>query len=184
MANFSYSKDFMGVADVFLRSPHYYRPLLDFIENVMVGESALSPAEREIIAAQVSHVNGCHFCVNAHLATLDAMGVDSEITSALREGKDVTGIRVELKHLLQFAERLTRTPDAVSQADIDALKDQGIAEQMIEDAVNVVALFGYMNRLVDAFGVEGAPDYFRGGWRNIGQKWLRQTAAPAGGIAP
>ena len=32
---------------------------------------------------------------------------------------------------------------------------------MIEDTVNVVALFGYMNRLVDAFGVEGAPDYFK-----------------------
>jgi uncharacterized peroxidase-related enzyme len=161
MANFSYSRDFMGVADVFLRSPQYYRPLLDFIENVMVGESGLSAAEREIIAAHVSHINGCHFCVNAHIATLNAMGVDSETTSALREGQDITGVRDELKYLLTFAEKLTRTPDAMSQVDIDTLKDQGVPEQMIEDAVNVVSLFGYMNRLVDAFGVKGAPDYFK-----------------------
>ncbi len=161
MANFSYSRHFAGVADVFLRSPRYYRPLLDFIENVMVGESALSPAEREIIAARVSHINGCHFCVNAHIATLEAMGVDSETTSALREGCEPSGIRDKLKQLLTFAEKLTKTPAAVSKTDIDALKDQGIPEQVVEDAINVVALFGYMNRLVDAFGVEGAPEYFK-----------------------
>ena len=67
----------------------------------------------------------------------------------------------ELQHLLKYAEKLTRAPATVSQADIDTLRGQGIPEQMIEDTVNVVALFGYMNRLVDAFGVEGAPDYFR-----------------------
>ena len=56
MANFSYSKKFLGVADVFLRSPATYKPLLDFLENIMVGNSALTKAEREIIAAHVSNV--------------------------------------------------------------------------------------------------------------------------------
>ena len=55
MSNFSYSVDYLGVADVFLRTPQYYRPLLDFIENVMVGASTLSPAEREIIGIAGDH---------------------------------------------------------------------------------------------------------------------------------
>ena len=45
-------------------------------------------------------------------------------------------------------------------ADIDVLKDKGVSEQTIEDTVNVVSLLNYVNRLVDAFGVEGSPDYF------------------------
>lgn len=161
MANFSYSRNFNGVADVFLRSPKVYKPLLEFIEKVMVGESELSKEEREIIAAHVSSINGCHFCVAAHRATLDAMGVSQAITSSLEQGADIDGISEQLRQLLVFAEKLTRTPADISIGDIDALKENGLSEQTIEDAVNVISLFNYVNRLVDAFGVTGSPDYFK-----------------------
>ena len=68
ISNFGYSKTFQGVADVFLRTPDLYRPLLEFIESVMVGRSALSKEERELIAAHVSKLNGCTFCVDSPLA--------------------------------------------------------------------------------------------------------------------
>ena len=76
MSHFSYSEDFQGVADVFLRDPHRYAPLLQFIENVMTGPSDLTKAEREMIAAHVSKLNACNFCLGAHKWTLAAMDVD------------------------------------------------------------------------------------------------------------
>ncbi len=161
MANFSYSRNFKGVADVFLRSPKLYQPLLEFFENVMVGESELSKEEREIIATHVSRINGCHFCVEAHRATLTAMGVNEATVSTLEMGPNIDGVSDQLKDLLVFSEKLTRTPAEVTIADIDALKDKGISEQTIEDTINVVSLLNYLNRLVDAFGVEGSPDYFK-----------------------
>ncbi len=161
MANFSYSRKFKGVADVFLRSPKLYKPLLEFIENVMVRESELSKEEREIIAAHVSRINGCHFCVEAHRATLIAMGVDEATVSTLEMGPNIDGINGQVKDLLVFSEKLTKTPAEITVADIDALKDKGVSEQTIEDTINVVSLFNYVNRLVDAFGVEGNPDYFK-----------------------
>ncbi len=161
MPNFSYSKDFQGVADVFLRSPNVYRPLLDFIETVMLGPSELTKPEREIIAAHVSRLNGCDFCLDAHRATLTAMGVPAETVSTLDKGAGIEGVSETVRHLLPFAEKLTRTPAAIAQADIDVLIELGVAEQTIEDAINVVSLFNYVNRLVDAFGVEGSPDYFK-----------------------
>ena len=181
MSHFSYSKDFNGVADVFLRSPNVYRPLLDFIETVMVGPSELTKAEREIIAAQVSRLNGCEFCLEAHRATLSAMDVPTDIVSTLEKGADIEGVSDTVRHLLVFAEKLTRTPAAVTQRDIDILTDLGIAEQTIEDAINVVSLFNYVNRLVDAFGVEGSPDYFKLVGRSLAKNGyanlLRQKAA-------
>ncbi len=161
MANFNYSRNFKGVADVFLRSPKLYKPLLGFFENVMVGESELSKEEREIIATHVSRINGCHFCVEAHRATLTAMGVDQATVSTLEMGPAIDGVSVQINDLLIFSEKLTRTPAEITIADIDALKDNGVSEQTIEDTINVVSLLNYLNRLVDAFGVEGNPDYFK-----------------------
>lgn len=161
MSNLSYSRNFKGVADVFLRSPKVYKPALQFFENVMLGESELTKEEREIIATHVSRINGCDFCVNAHRATLIAMGVNDSTIATLEDGPNIDGVRDQIKDLLVFAEKLTRTPADISIADIDALKDKGVSEQTIEDTVNVVALLNYLNRLVDAFGVEGSPDYFK-----------------------
>ncbi len=125
MAHLSYSRNFKGVADVFLRSPKLYKPLLGFFENVMVGESELSKEEREIIATHVSRINGCHFCVEAHRATLTAMGVDEATVSTLEMGPNIDGVNDQVKDLLVFSEKLTRTPAEITIADIDALKDKG-----------------------------------------------------------
>lgn len=161
MANLSYSRNYKGVAEVFLRSPTLYQPLLEFFENVMVGDSMLSKEEREIIATHVSYINGCHFCVEAHRATLTAMGVDEATLSTLDMGANISGVSDQVKDLLVFSEKLTLTPAEITIADIDVLKNNGISEQTIEDTINVVSLLNYLNRLVDAFGVEGSPDYFK-----------------------
>ncbi len=160
MSNLSYSQKFKGIADVFLRSPKFYKPLLQFFENVMLGESELSKEEREIIATHVSRINGCDFCVGAHRATLAAMGVDDATVSTLEMGPNIDGVSDEVKDLLAFSEKLTRTPAEIGTADIDALKNKGVSEQTIEDTINVVSALNYLNRIVDAFGFEGSPEYF------------------------
>ena len=161
MPHLSYAEDYRGVADVFLRSPARYAPLLQFIEGVMTGPSALSAAEREMIAAHVSRLNGCAFCLGAHKATLLAMDVDLATVEALESG----GLRADaldgkLLALLAFAGKLTKSPGGIAASDIETLKEAGWDEQSIEDATNVVALFNYVNRLVDAVGIEGDEAYF------------------------
>ena len=158
MSNLDFSRNFKGVAEVFLRSPKVYKPLLQFFDNVMVGDSELSKEEREIIAARVSRINGCHFCVGAHEATAAAFGGNG---STLDAGSETQGASPQLKALLGYADKLTRSPAEIARADIDALKASGISEQAIEDATNVISALNYLNRLVDAFGFEGNPAYFK-----------------------
>ncbi len=160
MSNLGYSKHFQGVADVFMRSPSLYAPMLQFIENVMTGVSELSKAEREIIAAHVSALNDCQFCLGAHRATLKAMGTNPETIESLDAGINVIGIDQRMVAILTFATKLTQTPEHMEPTDIMALQDAGWADQTIEDVINVVALFNYVNRLVDAFGIEGNQPYF------------------------
>jgi alkylhydroperoxidase family enzyme len=66
VAHLDHAKNFHGVADVFLRTPGPYTPLLQFIEQVMTGESQLTKAQREIVAAHVSALNQCDFCLGAN----------------------------------------------------------------------------------------------------------------------
>ncbi len=160
MSYLSYSRKFQGVADVFLRVPNRYAPLLQFIEAVMVAESTLTKAEREMIAAHVSKLNGCTYCLGVHQSTLAALGIDSSVIAALEVGPEAAGVDDRLRPILRFATRLTQTPEAVGPSDIDALRAAGWSDQSIEDTINVMALYNYMNRLVDAVGIKGNEAYF------------------------
>lgn len=160
MSNLSYTTNFQGVADAFMRDAKLYAPLLEFINNVMTRPSDLSIAEREIIAGYVSHLNGCGFCVGVHEATLTALGTEESIVGQLERGPESTAVDDRLRAILTFSRKLTRAPETVQKADIDALAESSWSEQAIEDAMNVVSLFSYMNRLIDGLGIEGNQGYF------------------------
>lgn len=174
MPHLSYAKDYQGVADVFLRDPGLYGPLLRFIEAVMTRESALTKAQREMIASHVSRLNGCGFCLGAHRWTLAAMDIDPATIDGVEAGAEAAPVGEAFRAILRFAEKLTRRPAEVGQADIDALTAAGWSEQAVEDAINVIALFAYVNRLVDAFGIEGSEGYFK----QIGATLARRGYAP------
>lgn len=161
MSYLSYAQSFRGVADVFLRDPDVYGPLLQFIEAVMTRDSELTKAEREMIAAHVSRRNGCDFCLGAHRWTLAAMDIGWPIIEALDEAPEGADIDPRLRAMLRFADKLTATPEEIGQADVDDLLAEGWSEQAVEDAINVTALFNYVNRLVDAFGIKGDEAYFK-----------------------
>src|SRR6266498_924995 len=56
--------------------------------------------------------------------------------------------------LCSYARKLTRTPAAVSEADVAALRRAGLDDRAIVDANQVVAYFNYVNRVVEGLGVE------------------------------
>jgi len=143
-----------------MRHAKLYAPLLEFINNVMTRPSDLSIAEREIIAGYVSHLNGCSFCVGVHEATLSALGIEKAIVDQLEKGPESSAIDDRMRTILVFSQKLTRLPETVQKTDIDVLTESGWSEQAIEDAMNVVSLFSYMNRLIDGIGIEGNQDYF------------------------
>ncbi len=174
MGYLNQTKDFQGIADVFLRDPDRYAPLLQFIESVMAGASELTAAERELIAAHVSKLNGCSFCVGAHSWTLAAMDIDLALIESIERGNDHEALDGRLRVALRFAAKLTRTPDEIGKADIERLRRAGWSDQAIEDVISVVGLFNLVNRLVEAHGIKGSEDYFK----QIGATLANQGYAP------
>lgn len=56
--------------------------------------------------------------------------------------------------LLEYTEKLTRTPSACTQADVDELRAVGWDDKAISDAVEICAFFNYINRVADGLGVD------------------------------
>jgi len=56
--------------------------------------------------------------------------------------------------LLEYAEKLTRTPGAMTPGDVRALRDHGLSDRAIHDACAIVAYFAFVNRIADGLGVD------------------------------
>jgi uncharacterized protein YciW len=56
--------------------------------------------------------------------------------------------------MLEYAEKLTLTPSAITEADVQKLRDAGWTDRDILDIVHVCAYFNFRVRVVDGLGLE------------------------------
>lgn len=63
-------------------------------------------------------------------------------------------VREPLRAMLGFLEKLTLEPESLAVPDIEALRRAGLADQAIEDAIHVCAIFNIYDRVADALAFE------------------------------
>ena len=68
----------------------------------------------------------------------------------------------ENRALCEFAVRLTHTPHAMTEDNVNVLRQYGFDDQTIHDAAQVISYMNYINRVADALGVE--PELFNRPW--------------------
>ena len=56
--------------------------------------------------------------------------------------------------MLTYAVKLTRTPGAMNDDDVEALRTVGFSDRDILDIVEVVGYYAYANRIADGLGIE------------------------------
>ena len=56
--------------------------------------------------------------------------------------------------MLTFAVKLTKTPAALVDADVEALRSAGFSDRDILDIVEVVGYYAFANRIADGLGIE------------------------------
>jgi len=63
---------------------------------------------------------------------------------------------------MEYAELITRAAYRSTAEDVQTLRDAGWTEEQIAEAVYIIALFAFFNRVADAFGIP-AQDYLATG---------------------
>lgn len=123
----------------------------DFLRN---EDSELEIAERELIAAHVSALNGCAYCFVAHRRYAEVFGADPAVFGDMTVDTAHTSLRPQMTAALAFAARLTEAPSAVETRDYDALVAAGWSEDGIHDIICVTSIYAFMNRLLEGSGMK------------------------------
>ena len=180
------TKLLFGVIGLFSRQPlpdaarlTFYRP--DFYgsyskaltHEAMRGASEWSVAERELMAAYVSSLNECPFCVGAHTATATQASGDGAMVAAALAGLESAPVEEGLRAALRMLGKLTRDGHVAAE-DMRAVLDAGVSRQQIEDTLAVCCAFNVTNRLANAFGFELLrPEGFQAGAKYLLRRGYR-----------
>lgn len=131
-----------------------HRP--DMLKNFLgfyasVGRS-LERKLYELIYIRVSMINDCRYCLQHHLASSKRVGLTLDDWSALKQG-DYSRFSEKEKTALTYAEKLTRAPREISDADFGELKKH-FSDAEIVDVHMLAGLANLTNRFTDPVGLE------------------------------
>ena len=141
------------LSDLLQLFPDGIRPLMEFTDILLRGESELSIGERELIATYTSALNACTFCYGSHRAYAELFSIDPDLIDALVADLDSAPVDENLRPLLAYTAKLNNLPAQLTKADAKAVFDAGWSEAALFDAVKVNALFNLYNRMNEGTGV-------------------------------
>jgi uncharacterized peroxidase-related enzyme len=135
---------------------------LRLYDTLLFGKSDLRRAEREALAVVVSAANDCTYCVEHHGEALAAYWDEARVEQLIDDYTAVDALDERLRAACDVAARLTRSPDAMTNAEVDRLRDAGWSDRSVLDIVLITAYFNFVNRIATGLGVEVTPDEVAG----------------------
>jgi uncharacterized peroxidase-related enzyme len=150
MAHIQLPEGMPGIVGALAFRPETAKPMLELAEVLLRGPNTLTPAERELIAAHVSHRNECTFCQLSHSAAAAAhLDGNYELVERIKLDPEKANISGKLKALLRIAGKVQQGGKLVSEADVARAREQGASDKEIHDTVLIAAAFCMYNRYVD-----------------------------------
>ena len=150
MAHISVPEGVPGIRSLVMFRPESGQHLYALAQVLLRGESPLSEAERELIAAYVSSRNECMFCMSSHAAAARYLFKDKKnVVDVVLSDYQGAPISDKLKALLNIAGRVQQSGKAVSENDVAQARQQGATDRDIHDTVLIAAAFCMFNRYVD-----------------------------------
>ena len=116
--------------------------------------SGLTEPEREIVIHVTSILNETPHCASGARHKLRIVGVDDELIERIIADPfhPATG-DARLDAIIEYTAVLTRSPGAVTEADIDRLRSVGLSDADVVALNNLAAYFCYTNRVATGLGL-------------------------------
>ena len=139
-----------GIRSLVMFRPETGKPLYELAQVLLRGPSPLTEAERELIAAYVSHRNDCVFCRNSHAAAARCLDDEKgDMVDDVLSNVDQSNVGEKMKALLHIAGKVQVLGTEVTPSDISIARDAGADDREIHDTVLIAASFSMFNRYVD-----------------------------------
>lgn len=161
-----------GIRSLVLFRPDTGKHLYEWAQVLLRGgDSPLSEAERELIAAFVSHRNACTFCMSSHAAAARYLYRDAAQTVDIVLDDYLNApISDKIKTLLTIAGKVQADARSVSEEDVAEARAQGAGDRDIHDTVLIAATFCMFNRYVDGLATITPPAEDLETWNAMGER--------------
>ena len=130
-----------------------------FYNELMFGDSNLTTLEREMIAVAVSSQNHCFYCIAAHGAAVRNYSGDPALGELIAINYRAAELSNRHRAMLDFAVKMTVSPDTILEEDRQALRDAGFSDRDIWDIANVTGFYNMTNRVAAAVDMQPNPEY-------------------------
>jgi uncharacterized peroxidase-related enzyme len=166
-----------GIRSLVMFRPETGKPLYELAQVVLRGESPLTPAERELIAAHVSNRNSCRFCMESHAAAARCLyGDERAVVDEVLADPASADVSPKMKALLGIAGKVQLSGKQVTPEDIDTARAEGATDREIHDTVLIAAAFSMFNRYVDGLGTWQPTD--RAAYEEMGVRMAKGYVLP------
>jgi uncharacterized peroxidase-related enzyme len=135
------------------------RAFMGMYNELMLGPSGLSKLEREMIAVVVSSINHCFYCLVAHGAAVRQLSGDPRLGELMAMNYRAAEISPKQRTMLDFAAKMTETPDRMTEADRQVLRGSGWSDADIWDIAATASFFNMSNRMASAIDMMPNPEY-------------------------
>jgi len=135
-----------NVFSAFSYKPNHFRAFFAF-HDALVDDSPLAREEVEMITVAVSGANDCLYCVVAHGALCRIYADAPKLADQLATNHRAADVSDQHRAMLDFAVKLTESPEAVTDEDVQTLRDAGFSQEEIWDIAATTAFFNLSNRM-------------------------------------
>jgi len=151
------------VPNVFLTlalRPDEFRAFFAYHDALMDKDGGLTKAEREMIVVATSAANQCQYCVIAHGAILRIRAKNPLIADQIAANYRKADITPRQRAMLDFAMKVSRAAEEVSDADFAALAAHGFSDDDIWDIAAISAFFALSNRIANVTGMRANNEFY------------------------
>jgi uncharacterized peroxidase-related enzyme len=151
------------VPNVFLalaHRPDEFRAFFAYHDALLLRESGLSKADKEMIIVATSGANGCLYCVVAHGALLRIYEKNPLIADQVAVNYLKADITPRRKAMLAFAMKVCKDSASVVDADFAALREHGFSDEDAWDIGAITGLFGLSNRMANMTAMRPNDEFY------------------------
>lgn len=151
------------IPNVFLayaHRPDECRAFFAMHDALMLREGNLSRADKEMIVVTISGGNNCLYCVVAHGAILRILSKQPLLSDQVATNYRKADITPRQGAMLDFATKVNKYSDQISQEDFDGLREHGFTDEDIWDIAGITAFFGLSNRMANLMSMRPNDEFY------------------------
>ena len=151
------------IPNVFLalaHGPDEFRAFFAYHDALMLRDSGLTKAEREMIVVAVAGANDCLYCFIAHGAILRVYAKNPLVADQVGVNYRKADITPRQRAMLAFALKVAEKSGDIDEEDYAALRSHGFDDEDIWDIGNISAFFCLSNRMANLIKLRPNEEFY------------------------